>query len=88
MLRCPHCDKFLSVVKATIHQGDTVDYSLYCMPNSWREYSGWAISDIEICDPDYLDELLAQTTPKITGTMREAISFFVNKRGSPLEPPQ
>ena len=88
MLRCPHCDKLVTLVKATIQQTDTVDFSDFCLPKTWREYSSWALSDVEMCDPDYIDMLLAQESPRIVGILRNALEFFVNKRGSPLEPPQ
>lgn len=88
MLRCPHCDKLVNLVKATIQQTDRVDFSNYCLPKTWGEYSGLAISDVEMCDPDYIDQLLEQDTPRIVGLLREALEFFVNKRGSPLEPPR
>lgn len=84
MLRCK-CPNCTAVLEISVNVGghlaeEFIDYNDYYFPQSWREYGGWAMADVEAEDPEYLDELLAQTTPRISGTLRKALMHFVDKR--------
>lgn len=55
-------------------------YETFFFPKTWREFAGWSVMDVEACDPEYIDEMLHKTKPRIGGRLRIALEQVVSLR--------